>query len=133
MKAFPDVEKGLISFPRLTKFNSRLVQGAILVILFVFLIHSLNSLNGARQAGHGILEHYHDTMSKVTGIKSKTPGMARPLYQEELMQRPLATDLISIARYSHQSWMKGTLPNQIRVMERIGPEGPSRLGMDFLD
>ncbi len=118
MKAFSDVEKGLFSSPRMSTLRSRPVQGAILVVLLIFLILSLTPLNRTRQAGNSILEHYKDTISKDAGVKSKEPKMARRLYPKDLMQRPLATSLTSIPKYFYQSWMTETLPIKF---EECGP------------
>lgn len=112
MKVFPDVEKGVFPSMKMSTLNSRAVQGAILIILLIFLILSLNTLNHARQAGNSILEHYKDSIAKVAGVKSKAPEMAKRLYPEELMQRPLATNLTSIPKYFHQSWQDETLPTK---------------------
>lgn len=110
MKIFPDSE----SFPflplgRMVTLKSRPVQGAALLITFIFLTISLYSLGRGREAGESALDHYKERFSKATGTKSKGKE-AKRLYAQELLQRPLATDLTSIPKLFHQSWINSTLP-----------------------
>lgn len=96
---------------RMTPLKSRPVQGAVLLITFLFLTVSLYSIGRGREAGESALDHYKEAFSKSSGIKSKATE-AKRLYAEELLQRPLATDLTSIPKLFHQSWMNSTLPTK---------------------
>lgn len=111
MKAFLDVQKSPLfaNSPRLFTMNSRPVQGAILFALLIFLALSLHALDHARKAGDSILDHYKDSFSLLHNTTSNRK-MAKRIYAEDLMQRPLATDLTSIPKLFHQSWLNETLP-----------------------
>lgn len=92
--------------------KSRPVQSAALLLTFIFLAISLYTIGRGREAGESALDHYKERFSKVTGVvgaKSK-PKEAKRLYAQELLQRPLATDLTSIPKLLHQSWINSTLP-----------------------
>lgn len=82
------------------------MHGTILVLLLIFLFHSLNGLDHARKAGHNVL----DSISRISEHKPNERGMAKRLYPEDLMQRQLATYLTSIPKLFHQSWINDTLP-----------------------
>ena len=110
MKVFPDSDKFLsLSSGRMITLKSRPVQGAVLLITFIFLTITLYSIGRGREAGESALDHYKETFAKSSGLKSKAKE-AKRLYAEELLQRPLATDLTSIPKLFHQSWMNSTLP-----------------------
>ena len=111
MKAFPDIEKGaLFNSPGMITIKSRPLQGAILILLLIVLTFTLNSLDHARNAGRSILNHYQSTFSKAPGDKPGESGVARRLYPKDLMRRPLATDLTSMPKLLHQSWVNDTMP-----------------------
>ena len=90
--------------------NSRPVQAALLLSLLLFFILTLHTLDHARNAGDSVVEHYKGVLSKIPKVLHKKPTIARRLYPEELMQRPLATDLTQIPKLFHQSWVNRTLP-----------------------
>lgn len=105
MRAYADSE--IFSFlphGRMSKLKSRPVQGAVLLITFILLTISLHSLGRGREFGH-----YKEYFSNSSRTESNTLE-AKRLYAEELMQRPLATDLTSIPKLFHQSWINSTLP-----------------------
>ena len=112
MRVFTDSEKFpfLPSYRNLT-LKSRPVQGAALLLTFIFLVISLHSLGRGREPGESTLDHYKERFSQSSGIKFKAKE-AKRLYAQELMQRPLATDLTSIPKLFHQSWMNSTLPTK---------------------
>lgn len=93
----------------MTSLKSRPVRGAILLVTLIFLTISLYSFGRARERGESAIDHYKERISESTGIESK-PREAKRLYPKELMQRPLATDLTSIPKLFHQSWINSTLP-----------------------
>ena len=90
--------------------NSRPVLGTILIILLICLTFSLYTLDNVRKAGDSFLDQYRNPFSKVSTTQTKAPKMASRLYPEELMKRTLATDLTSIPKIFHQSWVNETLP-----------------------
>lgn len=94
--------------------KSRPVQGAVLLITFMFLTISLYSIGHSKEAGESTLDHYKESFSKSLGAKPKAKEAkeAKRLYAEELLERPLATDLTSIPKLFHQSWMNSTLPTK---------------------
>ena len=92
------------------KTSSRSVNVATLLTLLLLIIFTLHLLDNARSAGTSVVGHYHDVFSKIPKVLSKKPKVARRLYPEDLMQRPLATDLTRIPKLFHQSWINGTLP-----------------------
>ena len=109
MRVSADSDKfPFLSSGRMISLKNRPVQGAVLLITFIFLTISIYSLGHRREAGEGALHHYKEGLSKSLG-KFKTEE-AKRLYPEELMQRPLATDLTSIPKLLHQSWINSTLP-----------------------
>ena len=111
MKAFPDIEKGsLFVAPRISAMNSRSVYGIFLTVLLIFVGFSFNGLENARKAGHGFLHHYKGAFTSRPEYKPQGTRMTRRLKPEELMQRALATDLTSIPKILHQSWINETLP-----------------------
>ena len=91
--------------------NSRPVQGAVLLVMLLFLTASLYTLGRGREVGESALDHYKERISKTTSIISK-PKEAKRLYAQELLQRPLATDLTRIPKLFHQSWINSTLPTK---------------------
>lgn len=110
MRAYADSEKfPFLPSGRMITLKNRPVQGAVLLITFIFLTISLYSLGRGREAGESALDHYKERFSKSAGIQSKAQE-AKRLYAEELLQRPLATDLTSIPKLFHQSWINSTLP-----------------------
>lgn len=80
--------------------KNRPLQGALLLITFIFLTTSLYSLGRGR-----------DGFSTSSGAKSESQEAER-LYADELLARPLATDLKSIPKLFHQSWINSTLPTK---------------------
>ena len=92
------------------KTSSRPVNVATLLTLLLLIIFTLHLLDNARSAGNSVVGHYHDAFSTFPKVLSKKPKLARRLYPEDLMQRPLATDLTRIPKLFHQSWINGTLP-----------------------
>lgn len=92
------------------KTSSRPVNVATLLTLLLLIIFTLHLLDNARSAGNSVVGHYHDIFSKIPKVLSKKPKVARRLYPEDLMQRPLATDLTRIPKLFHQSWINETLP-----------------------
>ena len=112
MKVFPDSRKfPFLPSGTMTTLKSRPVQNAALLITFIVLTVSLYTFGHGREAGESALDHYKERISTVTGAKSK-PKEAKRLYAEELMQRPLATDLTTIPKLFHQSWMNSTMPTK---------------------
>ena len=110
MRVFTDSENfSFLPSGRITALKSRPVQSAVLTITFLLLTLSLYSLGRGREAGESRLDHYKEHFSKGSGIKSKEKE-ARRLYAQELLERPLATDLTSIPKLLHQSWINSTLP-----------------------
>ncbi len=91
--------------------KSRSVQAAVLLIPFIFLTVSLYSLGRGREPGESALDHYKERFSKVSGTNANAKE-AKRLYAQDLLQRPLATDLTSIPKLFHQSWINATLPNK---------------------
>ena len=86
------------------------MNGATLLTLLLLIIFILHTPDNARRAGSTVVEHFHGVFSKIPKVSSEMPKVARRLYPEELMQRPLATDLTRIPKLFHQSWINGTLP-----------------------
>ena len=108
MRVYIDSDKfSFLPFGRRISLNTRPVQGAVLLITFIFLTISLYSLG----RGSAALGHYKEAFSNSSGKKSKTKE-AKKLSAEELMRRPLATDLTSIPKLFHQSWLNSTLPTK---------------------
>ena len=89
--------------------NCRQVQGIILIFLLIVLLCSLSSFDNLKDVGRSILHRYKGTLY---GEKAKSGGMAQRLYPGDLMQRPLATDLTSIPKIFHQSWINDTMPTK---------------------
>ena len=113
MKAFPDVEKGaFFASPKMRTVYSRPVQASVLILLLIVILFVLNGLDHAKTTGRGLLNHYKATFSKASGKYVQTGGKARRLYPEELMQRPLASDLTSMPKLLHQSWINETMPTK---------------------
>ena len=83
---------------------------AILLTLLLLIMFTLRLLENARNAGNSVVGRYHEILSNIPKVLSKKPKIARRLYPEDLMQRPLATDLARIPKLFHQSWINGTLP-----------------------
>ncbi len=92
------------------KTSSRPVNGATLLTLLLLIFFTFRMLGNARRDGNTVVEHYRGMFSKIPKVPSNKPKVARRLYPEELMQRPLATDLTRIPKLFHQSWINGTLP-----------------------
>ena len=112
MRVFTDSDKfPFLPSGKMITLKSRPVQGAVLLITFIFLSISLYSLGRGREPGEGALDHYKEQFSKVSGTKSKAKE-AKRLYAQDLLQRPLATDLVSIPKLFHQSWINSTLPTK---------------------
>ncbi|KAL9076352.1 MAG: hypothetical protein Q9161_001068 [Pseudevernia consocians] len=110
MKIFADSENfSFLPSGKMITLKNRSVQGAVLLGTLIFLTISLYSLGQGRAAGESALDHYKEHFSKSLGTKSKEKE-AKRLYAEELLQRPLATDLTSIPKLFHQSWINSTLP-----------------------
>lgn len=110
MRVYADSEKfPFLASGRMITLKNRPVQGALLLITFIFLTVSLYSLGRGREAGESALDHYSEAFSKSLGTKSKAKE-AKRLNAKELLQRPLATDLTSIPKLFHQSWINSTLP-----------------------
>lgn len=112
MRVHGDSENfSFLPWGRMITLKNRPVQGSVLLVTFIFLTISLYSLGHGRDAGEGALDHYKGRFSKSVGTKSKDKE-AKRLYAEELLQRPLATDLTSIPKLLHQSWINSTLPTK---------------------
>lgn len=112
MRLFPDLENyPFLPSGRMITLKSRPVQSAALLLTFIFLVITLYTIGRGREAGESALDHYKERFSKVTGTKSRAKE-AKRLYAQELLQRPLATDLTSIPKLFHQSWMNSTLPTK---------------------
>ena len=110
MKIFADSENfSFLPSGKMITLKNRSVQGAVLLGTLIFLTISLYRLGQGREAGESALDHYKEHFSKSLGTKSKEKE-AKRLYAEELLQRPLATDLTSIPKLFHQSWINSTLP-----------------------
>ena len=92
------------------KTSSRPANVATLVAVLLLIIFTLHILENATRAGNSILGHYYGVASKIPNVLSKKPKVARRLYPEDLMQRPLATDLSRVPKLFHQSWINATLP-----------------------
>ena len=101
MTVFADSDKfPFLPSGRMIALKNRPVQGAVLMGTFIFLTISLYSLGRGRES-----------FSKSLGTESKAKE-AKRLYADDLLERPLATDLTSIPKLFHQSWINSTLPTK---------------------
>ena len=89
--------------------NRRQALSVIVALVLIFMLGSLSSFTHVKNAGREILHQYKDAVS---GKNAKGRGMAKRLYPDELMQRSLATDLTSIPKIFHQSWINETMPTK---------------------
>ena len=96
---------------KLISLKNRPGQCVLLLVIVIFLTTGLYSLGRGREAGESTLHHYKETLTKISATKAEVKE-ARRLYAEELLQRPLATNLTSIPKLFHQSWIDATLPTK---------------------
>ncbi len=120
-----DVEKGtreksaVKSMMRLSRPKHPL-QTAFVVTFFCCFIVLLISLDQARKNGKSIADHYLQNFSSgryngSANIASLSDdGMAKVLRAQDLMNRPLATDLTKAPKLFHQSWMDSELPEKFQ-------------------
>ena len=111
MKALPEFGRDTLpACAKILSWKSRHGQGVVLILLILLFVFSLKSLDHVKQASHNFLDQYTGPLSKITG--TNRGRMAKRLYPKELLQRPLPTDLTSIPRLFHQSWINETMPTK---------------------